>query len=57
MTQKQINWAAQHDWFVRADAEAGTVTVADRYTIGGLACQGDDVTFTEFRALREWAGY
>lgn len=56
LTQNQIRWASQHDWFV-ADLGDGQIQVRDGWTLDGelfeqvLSWTG---TFTELRA---WAGY
>jgi hypothetical protein len=56
MTQDQINWAAQHDWYVEPIADG--VRVRD---IAYAPDAKDDVMieriFRDFRALRNWAGY
>lgn len=63
MTRNQIRWASQHDWFIRANEPAvgqydgGTVYVLEQ------ECGPDNVwtertlAFTDYRALRAWAGY
>lgn len=54
MTQQEIAWAARHDWFI--DGFDGAVLVRDE------VWTDDDViiserTFTDFNALKSWAGY
>lgn len=48
MTQQQIKWASQHDWFINANYN--TVTVIDTQT-------GEIESFTDFKTLYNWAGY
>jgi len=48
MTNTQIKWASQHDWFIEANHD--TITVMD----SGL---GVVETFTNFKELTIWAGY
>lgn len=50
MTRLQIKWASQHDWFVFADYDNGTVCVLNE--------NGTRFVWTQsFAALRTWAGY
>lgn len=51
MTKTQIDWAAQHDWFEAADDTTGTVWV--RGDVG----EPRMIQFTDYRALKAWAGY
>lgn len=48
MTKQQKKWAAQHDWF-RHETETGCM------------CWQEETRstreFTNFREMREWAGY
>lgn len=55
MTNKQIAWAAQHDWFDYACD--GTVYATEYVSSGYDAWIGIPVSFTNFMALRNWAGY
>lgn len=48
MTDKQIEWASRHDWF-----RAGWGLAVEVYD---YACS-DTLVFTDFQALRRWAGY
>jgi len=48
MTQKQKEWASQHDWFIRAGVDG--VYVIDTET--SKICE-----FTDFMKLKIWAGY
>lgn len=49
MTNKQIAWAAQHDWFIRS-TPMGTVVVRNDVEEGVLS-------FDNYLKLRAWAGY
>lgn len=56
MTEAQIKWAAQHDWFIRAWGLSHkpmrfVAQVADRAT------PDNKLTFTDYAQLRAWAGY
>jgi len=51
MTKRQIAWASQHDWF-RFDRD-GSVFVRDYDENDQLII----VEFTDYQALRAWAGY
>lgn len=51
MTRRQIEWAKQHDWFIRAGIEY--VIVRD-FTPSGAEV---DAYFDNFAKLRAWAGY
>lgn len=55
MTMRQIEWAAQHDWF-RAWArspDSPIVFIAVVYD----SLSDSKVRFTDFSELRAWAGY
>lgn len=52
MTQQQINWAQEHDWFI-CRAGNNSVTVRD-YTSYGVAYARK---FDDYAKLRAWAGY
>jgi hypothetical protein len=56
MTEKQVQWAAAHDWFIAVLPDNEGVKVADNYTIEGVLFEGRR-TFTDFHILVEWAGY
>lgn len=57
MTQSQIQWAAQHDWFRRSY----TVTDGNGQTHHVAVVRPDGIDrrthFDDFRSLYEWAGY
>lgn len=56
MTQSQIKWAAEHDWFVSSKGDE--VTVKETMYNHDANTQYDrETTFTSFKDLREWAGY
>ena len=52
-TSAQIKWASQHDWYI-SGSESQIVGRATEYP-------SDDerhyATFTNFKQLRDWAGY
>ena len=54
MTQDQIEWARQHDWFACAH-EDGSVEVLEQSE--QVDCLLIRRTFSDFEELREWAGY
>jgi hypothetical protein len=56
LTEKQISWAADHDWF-GSHNEDGTITIFDRYTQNGQYFEQMLVWNKSFRELRIWAGY
>lgn len=65
MNLRQANWAAQHDWL---DSYVGTPTtddyvvyVVERGTVrkpdGTVEGYEEAKSFTDYEALRAWAGY
>lgn len=56
MNANQIKWAASHDWFV-ADLGDGRVLVLDNSVYPGGLNVCEWCTFTDFKALRDFAGY
>lgn len=61
LTPSQIQWAAAHDWFIRANAD-GSIIVRDewsqRHADGSVSHHSQQLLFVEgFTALRDWAGY
>jgi hypothetical protein len=56
MNREQIASAARHDWFISATA-SGVVMVVERASLSGHLLPDEFLTFTDFRALRAWAGY
>lgn len=53
MTEQQVKWASQHDWYEGACSEEYNtyyITVYD-------SVLDDNVTFDNFQELKEWAGY
>lgn len=57
LSPAQLTWAAQHDWFV-APLPNGAVLV-DEHTYDPTTRTSYHVprTFTDYAALRHWAGY
>lgn len=59
LTNGQIAWARQHDWFIRDNGD-GSITVRDVYCLDdtprGVWLERP-LIFTSFRLLRAWAGY
>lgn len=51
MTEKQIDWAASHDWFYASSFEGAVIVVDTEGPVDLLK------TFTDFQKLKEWAGY
>lgn len=47
LTESQIQWASQHDWFVR---RSGNQIIVIGY-------DGEMVWVGSFKQLRDWAGY
>lgn len=60
MTQKQIQWAKSHDWFL-LDLGNGRIIVKDDHTIrteqGAVVLVTAKAMFEDFKTLKEWAGY
>jgi hypothetical protein len=57
MNNQQIKWASLHDWY--SHSNGNTVYVID-YVINvdtNNVVTNKVVPFTDFQALREWAGY
>lgn len=56
MTQSQIKWAAEHDWFIKADG--GDVVVNEViYNPDTDEEQEMIIVFSSFTDLKNWAGY
>lgn len=55
MTKAQIAWARMHDWFLQTDGKG--VWVRDEAMLDGICLTAPDKYFSEFSALRDWAGY
>ncbi len=55
MTNQQVYWAMQHDWYYYC----GTSTIdGTRYVyVHNDEILGDVLQFTDFNKLRIWAGY
>ena len=55
MTPKQTRWASQHDWFIESvKLDNGSYSVIVRGDVDDVA---DELGFTDFQQLKEWAGY
>lgn len=57
LTETQITWAKQHDWFKFVDADCGCVVVEDCYTQNGKLFVNPIIWNGTFSELRRWAGY
>lgn len=60
MTKQQAEWAKLHDWFVWATVDASgvyTVTVREESHHVDTGWTTSYPKFTDYRALRDWAGY
>jgi hypothetical protein len=62
MTQAQIDWASQHDWFVRAfdvDLSKREYGCECREVISynDGTVTDEPIIFSDFKQLKEWAGY
>jgi hypothetical protein len=56
LTEAQITWAEQHDWF--GGRVGDTIEVVDRW-VDATGTSGEDriIWSKSFRELRLWAGY
>ena len=57
MTRQQIAWAEQHDWWLRSRLPAPGHFEGGSVVVRGECDEPDEVEFSSFRELREWAGY
>lgn len=59
MTKQQAIWASEHDWFVAAyETPAGWAVDACEVVVEhGNVVSHCNVQFSDYLALREWAGY
>lgn len=56
MSKQEIEWAKQHDWFIK-EINAGVI-VKDSYMIAGTSMMRDVISrFNDFEELKLWAGY
>jgi hypothetical protein len=55
MTNEQIRWAAQHDWFIARDGDMVIVREDIKHACGSWT--STPLRFGSFKKLREWAGY
>ena len=49
MTNPQINWASEHDWYLSASN--------GRVTVRGDTGEAATLVFSDFISLYQWAGY
>lgn len=55
LTERQIAWASQHDWFIDADVTGVMVNEILVHENGTVL---ESVkSFSDFQQLRTWAGY
>lgn len=59
LSVNQAAWAEQHDWFISLKLLGRDTNNTKRYAVTVRpAYEGDTQTeFSDYRALREWAGY
>lgn len=58
MNEKNLNWAKQHDWGQDAFLENGTIkNLLHSWRDRDGNFQEESCEFSDFKALREWAGY
>ena len=60
MNESQLKWASNQDWYAGqgVDSESRVfVNAHDWYTINGVLEDGGIKTFTDYKELKEWAGY
>lgn len=59
MTAQQIKWAEQHDWFVKVGRYhvVGRESLVTGVLVKHDTIEGETLIFTDYQALREWAGY
>ena len=60
LTQAQVQWAMQHDWFVRT-CRCQPQDNTQGFVIGALVRhdvkEAETMVFTNFEELKAWAGY
>lgn len=56
ITERQKKWAAQHDWF-RHETKTGCMCWEGWWDRATQTAGGQFREFTNFREMREWAGY
>jgi len=58
-TPQQIQWASEHDWFISGTASEiiAKSDIVDCNVNPPRICGVDRAIHTNFKALREWAGY
>lgn len=59
MTKLQIAWAKQHDWFraVLNTTEGKVIIAESRVVTAKGEVTGDCISTSNFKELRNWAGY
>jgi len=60
MTSEQVKWAKLHDWFiycVEMGIDKFEVVCNDGYGIPSGEWVERVITFSDFNAMKEWAGY
>lgn len=55
LTVSQIEWASKHDWYLGTNGNS--VRVIDITLERGGEVTERELEFSDFRDLREWAGY
>jgi hypothetical protein len=55
MTTQQIAWARKHDWFICTSIVLASSKV--RIHVKDDRVEGNTLGFTDFEALKQWAGY
>lgn len=59
LTEQQVKWASQHDWFVREQVWNEQLSVVVEATLHNaeLGYYTEQQEFADFQELRDWAGY
>ena len=57
MTDKQISWAKNHDWFIEISSDGEGVLVLDVSVDRVGVVHTTTRVFTDYYRLRNWAGY
>jgi hypothetical protein len=57
LTQKQINWSKNHDWFLK-DNKDGSIMVND-FSVDMVTLESFQTVkkFDNIESLKDWAGY
>lgn len=56
MTRQQQRWASAHDWFSHIEDNGAVCVVETLAHVSGEVTRAARI-FTDYRALRIWAGY